>query len=343
MRRLLNTLYVTTEDAYLTLDGDNIVIRQGDNELSRFPLHMLESIIAFTYAGASPALMGECAKRNIELAFCTPRGRFLARAVGESSGNVLLRRTQYRVADDLEESCFIAKSMIFGKIYNSRWSIERTIRDHGLRLDIESLRNSSTVLKNAMQIAMKCENLESLRGIEGEAASVYFSVLDDMILTNKDVFRFSGRNRRPPMDNMNAMLSFVYALLANDCTSALETVGLDSYVGFLHRDRPGRNSLSLDLMEELRSCYGDRFVLTLVNNRVVNASCFEKRENGSVMMLDDGRKKIIKLWQEKKREEITHPFLKEKITWGLVPHVQALLLARYLRGDLDAYPPFLWK
>ncbi|MDX9888763.1 MAG: type I-C CRISPR-associated endonuclease Cas1c [Anaerovoracaceae bacterium] len=343
MRRLLNTLYVTTEDAYLTLDGDNIVIRQVDSELSRFPLHMLESIIAFTYAGASPALMGECAKRNIGLTFCTPRGRFLARAVGESSGNVLLRRTQYRVADDLEESCRIAKSMIFGKIYNSRWSIERTIRDHGLRLNVEELRNSSSILKNAMQNVMECENLETLRGIEGEAASVYFSVLDNMILTNKDVFQFSGRNRRPPMDNINAMLSFIYALLANDCTSALESVGLDSYVGFLHRDRPGRNSLSLDLMEELRSCYGDRFVITLVNNRVVNEFCFEKRENGSVMMLEDGRKKVIKLWQEKKREEITHPFLKEKISWGLVPHVQALLLARYLRGDLDAYPPFLWK
>jgi CRISPR-associated protein Cas1 len=334
---------VTTEDAYLTLDGDNIVIRQVDSELSRFPLHMLESIIAFTYAGASPALMGECAKRNIGLTFCTPRGRFLARAVGESSGNVLLRRTQYRVADDLEESCRIAKSMIFGKIYNSRWSIERTIRDHGLRLNVEELRNSSSILKNAMQNVMECENLETLRGIEGEAASVYFSVLDNMILTNKDVFQFSGRNRRPPMDNINAMLSFIYALLANDCTSALESVGLDSYVGFLHRDRPGRNSLSLDLMEELRSCYGDRFVITLVNNRVVNEFCFEKRENGSVMMLEDGRKKVIKLWQEKKREEITHPFLKEKISWGLVPHVQALLLARYLRGDLDAYPPFLWK
>lgn len=343
MRRLLNTLYVTTEDAYLTLDGDNIVIRQVDSELSRFPLHMLESIIAFTYAGASPALMGGCAKRNIGLTFCTPRGRFLARAVGESSGNVLLRRTQYRVADDLEESCRIAKSMIFGKIYNSRWSIERTIRDHGLRLNVEELRNSSSILKNAMQNVMECENLETLRGIEGEAASVYFSVLDNMILTNKDVFQFSGRNRRPPMDNINAMLSFIYALLANDCTSALESVGLDSYVGFLHRDRPGRNSLSLDLMEELRSCYGDRFVITLVNNRVVNEFCFEKRENGSVMMLEDGRKKVIKLWQEKKREEITHPFLKEKISWGLVPHVQALLLARYLRGDLDAYPPFLWK
>lgn len=343
MRKLLNTLFITTEDAYLTLDGENVVVRRDSSELARFPLHALEAIISFSYAGASPALMGACTKRGVNLCFCTPNGRFLARATGEANGNVLLRRTQYRYADNPRTSCEIARNIVFGKVYNSRWSIERTLRDHGLRVDGKKLENASALLQNALPSIAKVDTLDNLRGFEGEAAQVYFSVLDEMILTGKDNFFFHGRNRRPPLDRVNALLSFTYALLANDYSSALESAGLDSYVDFLHRDRPGRSSLALDLMEELRPCAADRFVITLINNRVIKADDFEVRESGAVIMTDDGRKKLIKSWQERKREIITHPYLKEKMPWGLVPYMQALLLARYLRDDLDAYPPFLWK
>lgn len=343
MRKLLNTLFVTTADAYTSLDGENVVVQQGGNEMARFPLHTLENIVTFTYPGASPALMGACAKQNINLCFCSPNGRFLARTTGEASGNVLLRRTQYRIADDISSSCRIARNMIFGKVYNSRWSIERTMRDNALRVDTQKLQNASSLLQNALPQIKDTEDLERLRGLEGETAAVYFSTLDEMILSNKDDFYFRGRNRRPPLDKVNALLSFAYALLANDCAAALEACGLDSFVGFLHRDRPGRSSLALDLMEELRACMADRFVITLINNKIVNGQDFADRESGAVILTSDGRKKLIKAWQERKRDTITHPYLKEKIHWGLVPYIQALLLARYLRDDLDGYPPFLWK
>ncbi len=343
MRHLLNTLFLTTEDAYLSLDGENVVVNRGKEELARFPLHNLEEIITFSYAGASPALMGACVQRNISLVFCTPRGKFLARTTGITNGNVLLRRKQYRIADDLEESCKIARYMISGKLYNTRWSIERTKRDHKLRIEEEKFQRASEIIKLRIKEVLAETSLDSLRGLEGSAATAYFGVFDDMILREKEFFYFHERNRRPPLDNINAMLSFTYSLLANDCASALESVGLDSYVGFLHRDKPGRTSLALDLMEELRPCMADRFVLTAVNNRIVNAEDFEKAESGAVRMTDNARKKFLKSWQEKKQELITHPYLEEKIPWGLVPYLQALLLARYLRGDLDAYPPFLWK
>ena len=318
MRRLLNTLFVTSEDAYLTLDGENIVVRREKEEAGRFPLHNLEEIVSFSYAGASPALMGACTKRNIGLSFC-------------------------RVADDPAASCRIAKLMIWGKLYNGRWSIERTKRDHKLRIDAERFENASAAIRDILPQVMEAGSLDSLRGLEGAAASVYFEVFDDMILRSKETFYYRGRNRRPPLDNVNAMLSFSYSLLAGSCASALESVGLDAYVGFLHRDRPGRTSLALDLMEELRPCMADRFVLTLINNQVMRAEDFETAENGAVLMTDMGRRKFLKSWQERKQETITHPYLGEKLPWGLVPYMQALLLARYLRRDLDAYPPFLWK
>jgi CRISPR-associated protein Cas1 len=343
VRKLLNTLFVTTETAYLSLDGENVVILQEREELARFPLHTLENIVAFTYAGASPALMGACAKRSVNLSFCTPNGRFLARTVGKANGNVLLRRMQYRIADDPARSCQIARNMIFGKVYNARWSIERTLRDHGMRIDGEKLRHTSDLLYSALPNIKEEEDLEKLRGFEGETAAIYFSALDEMILNQKTEFFFHGRSRRPPLDRVNALLSFTYSLLTNDCAAALEAVGLDSYVGFLHSDRPGRVSLALDLMEELRACFADRFVLTLINNRMMQASHFQERESGAVTLTDEGRKKLIRTWQERKRDLIKHPYLKEKISWGLVPHLQALLLARYLREDLDGYPPFLWK
>lgn len=343
MRRLLNTLFVTTEDAYLSLDGENVLVNREKQVVARFPLHNFSNIISFSYAGASPALMGACAERQIGLAFCTPRGRFLARVCGEISGNVLLRKTQYRHADAPNGACRIARCMIFGKLYNARWSIERTCRDHALRVDCEKLKDASKRIKELLPQVLEEGNLDSLRGLEGIGATAYFGVLDHMLLNQKDAFYFHGRNRRPPLDRVNAMLSFAYSLLAHDCASALESVGLDAYVGFLHRDRAGRESLALDLMEELRPCLADRFVITLVNNRVLRPDDFEIRESGAVMLTDQARKTFLKSWQERKRETITHPYLGEKIPWGLVPYIQALLLARYLREDLDDYPPFLWK
>ena len=343
MRKLLNTLFVTSEDIYLTLDGENVVANREKEVLARYPLHTLSGILCFSYPGASPALMGACAERGISLSFCTPRGKFLARVSGENNGNVLLRRTQYRIADDLQQSCRIARNMIFGKLYNARWSIERTRRDHGLRLDEEKLSDASRKIQNMLPDVLKETSLDSLRGLEGTGATAYFSVFDEMILNQDDAFIFQSHSRRPPLNPVNAMLSFAYALLSNDCASALESVGLDSYVGFLHRDRPGRSSLALDLMEELRPCMADRFVLTMLNNRKLKPADFDWRENGSVTMKDDARRIFLKSWQEKKRDAITHPYLGEKIPWGLVPYVQALLLARTLREDLEEYPPFLWK
>ena len=343
MRHLLNTLFITSEDIYLSLDGENVVANREGQAVARYPLHTLSGILSFSYSGASPALMGACAQREIGLTFCTPRGKFLARVSGESSGNVLLRRMQYRMADDPAQSCLIARNMIFGKVYNTRWSMERTQRDHGLRIDGAALSGASRVLKDLLPLINAETSLDSLRGLEGAGVSAYFQVLDHMILNDKETFSFQGRTRRPPLDPFNALLSFSYSLLANDCASALESVGLDSYVGFLHRDRPGRTSLVLDLMEELRPCLADRFVLTLVNNRVVNAGSFQYREGGAVLMRDDARRIFLRAWQERKRKTITHPYLGEKLPWGLVPYIQALLLARYIRGDLDAYPPFLWK
>ncbi len=343
MRRLLNTLFVTSEDAYLSLDGENVVVNRNQQVVGRFPLHNLAGILSFSYAGASPALMGACAQREIGLSFCTPRGRFLARTTGMTNGNVLLRRAQYRAADEPAESCRIARSMIFGKLYNSRWSIERTCRDHKLRIDAERFHQASQTIQGLLPSVLQESDLDALRGLEGSGATAYFSVFDDMILRDKDVFYYHGRNRRPPLDNVNAMLSFAYSLLTSDCASALESVGLDAYVGFLHRDRPGRESLALDLMEELRPCLADRFVLTLINNRVLTGDDFETSESGAVLLTDAARRKFLKSWQERKQETITHPYLEEKIPWGLVPYVQALLLCRYLREDLDGYPPFLWK
>lgn len=343
MRHLLNTLFVTSEDVYLSLDGENVVASRDKQTLARYPLHTLSGIISFSYSGASPALMGACAQRDIALSFCTPRGRFLARTTGISSGNVFLRRTQYRFADDPVRSCQIARNMIFAKVYNARWSIERTRRDHKMRIDELAFQLASKSMQSLLPQILAVDHLESLRGLEGVGATAYFGVFDQMILRNKEAFFFHERNRRPPLDNVNAMLSFAYSLLSHDCASALESVGLDAYAGFLHRDRPGRISLALDLMEELRPCFADRFVLTLINNRVITPENFSQLGNGAVILTDSARKTFLKNWQERKQETILHPYLEEKIPWGLVPYIQALLLSRYLRGDLDEYPPFLWK
>lgn len=343
MKRLLNTLYITSPSRYLSLDGENVVVLEKDTEIGRIPLHNLEAIVTFGYTGASPALMGACAARGIGLTFLTGSGRFLARVSGEVYGNVTLRKEQYRVSENQSASLEIAKNCIAGKVYNSRWVLERAIRDYPMRLDVEKLRCKSQFLQETLKKIPGCDSAGSLLGLEGEAASVYFSVFDDLILQQKDIFQFHGRNRRPPTDKINAMLSFAYTLLTSMCASALETVGLDPYVGFYHTDRPGRKSLALDLIEELRSVMADRFILTLINKKVVSQEGFLQKENGAVIMDENLRKIFLSAWQKKKQEMITHPFLGEKVEWGMVPYVQAMLLARYLRGDLDAYPPFFWK
>ena len=343
MRKLLNTLYVTSEDSYLSLDGENIVVSDKDCEIGRLPLHNLEGIVSFGYRGTSPALMGACAERNISLCYLSPQGKFLARVSGKVKGNVILREQQYKSFLDDRKSLEIAKSCIIGKIYNARWVLERATRDHSLQVNVEKLKMSSEKLKNSLVYVRDCQSKEQLRGFEGEAAQVYFRVFDELILQQKKDFSFNGRTKRPPLDNVNAMLSFVYTLLTNTITSALETVGLDPYVGCLHTERPGRVSLSLDLIEELRPVLADRFVLSLINKKIVSKKGFEKKENGAVLMDDKTRKSVLVEWQNKKKETLTHPFLKEKVEWGMIPYVQAMLLARYLRGDLDGYPPFLWK
>ena len=313
MRKLLNTLYITNPDYYLALDGENVVVKFNDDEIGRLPLHNIDGIVTMGYAGASPKLMGYCAERNISITFLSSNGRFLATVNGEMKGNVLLRKEQYRISENEEKALIIARNMIMGKIYNCRWILERVIRDHTLRIDVNKIKLQSTYLYNSLHYLKNVNSLAQLRGIEGEAASVYFSVFDDLILQQKEYFQFNKRNRRPPMDNVNALLSFTYTLLAGMCKSALETVGLDPYVGFLHTDRPGRISLALDLMEELRPVMADRFVLTLINKKIIKPTGFVTKENGAVIMDDETKKTVISAWQSKKQELIVHPFLNEKI------------------------------
>ena len=343
MKKLLNTLYVTSENSYLALDGENVVVLEDKTEIGRLPLHNLEGIVSFGYRGTSPALMGACAERNISLCYLTPQGKFLARVSGKTRGNVILRQQQYDSSKEEAQSLEIAKTCILGKVYNARGVLERGIRDHSLQIDVEKVKAASAFMKNSLEMIRDCQSKEQLRGYEGEAASIYFGVLDELILQQKKDFYFHGRSKRPPMDNVNALLSFVYTLLTNSITSALESVGLDPYVGYLHTERPGRASLSLDLVEELRAVLADRFVLSLINKKIVSKKNFSHKENGAVLMDDDLRKKVLTEWQNKKKETITHPYLKEKVEWGMVPFVQAMPLARYLRGDLDGYPVFLWK
>ncbi len=343
MKKLLNTLYVTSPDRYLSLDGENAVVNAEGKEIGRVPLHNLERIMTFGYTGASPALMGKCAKNGIEIVFMSGNGNFLASVEGEFNGNVLLRRQQYRFADDSEKSLDISRNIICAKLFNSRWTLERTLRDHSMRIDTERFRHCSQLLKNSSKAALEAPDMDTLRGIEGEGAQVYFSVFNDMILQQKEDFSFTVRNKRPPRDNVNALLSFSYALATSMCTSALRSAGLDPYVGFMHTDRPGRRSLALDLVEEFRAPLCDRFVLTVINKKIITSSDLEKREDGAVILTDKGRRAFITAWQNRKKDELKHPFLDEKTEWGMLPYSQALLLARYIRGDLDAYPPFMWK
>src|SRR5574344_2154811 len=324
MKHLLNTLFVLTPETYLSLENENVVVNLESDILGRFPLHTLEQLYYFGYKGASPALMGKCARYGIGLSFFTPNGRFLAKVLGEMHGNVLLRKEQYRISDDTNKSCLLARNFITGKILNSRSFVERIRRDHALSINDEVLREASRRLLEIAKLTKICTDLELLRGHEGEAASIYFAVFNQLILQNKDFFIFNGFVKRPPKDPVNALLSFVYTVLANDCASALSGVGLDPYVGFMHRDRPGRKSLALDLMEEFRSIYADRFVVYLINNRILSNKSFELQESGSVLLTANARKKVLSEWQDRKKDIITHPFLEEKLPWGLLVHIQAI-------------------
>ena len=338
MRKLLNTLYVTTPEAYLSKDGLNVVVSVNKEELFRIPIMNIEGIVTFGYMGASPGLMRLCADNGVSLAFLSPSGRFVGRFQGPIKGNVLLRTTQYRITEDKDRSMHFARLFIAGKIQNYRTIVQRFIRDNG---GDEELNAVVMALESSKRVAMLAEDTSRLIGIEGDAANAYFGVFHRMILHQQEDFAFHGRNRHPPKDRVNALLSFVYTLLANETASALETVGLDPYVGFLHKLRPGRSSLALDLMEEMRAYLGDRLVLSLINRKQLTAADFVESGEGMVLLTDGGRKTVLSAWQKRKAETIVHPYLEEKIPIGLSPYVQALLLARASRGDIDDYPVFI--
>ncbi len=343
MRKLLNTLYVTTPESYLARDGENIIVRVKNEDKFRIPVHNIEGIVCFGYTGASPALMGMCAERNVGLSFLTEHGYFLSRVNGRVSGNVLLRRKQYRVADNAVQALSIAKLFITGKIANCRAILQRATRDHEIAQGEEVLEPAIRLFSENIKQINGVNSADELRGIEGECAHVYFGAYDHLIMHNKDSFYIRGRNRRPPKDNVNALLSFLYTLLMHDVQSALETVGLDPCVGFLHTDRPGRPGLALDMMEEFRPYLADRMVLTLINRKQIDGRGFLSNEGNGVIMTDETRKEVITAWQKRKQEEILHPYLQEKIPVGLLPYSQALLMARFLRGDIDNYPVFLTR
>lgn len=344
MKKLLNTVYVTTEGAALKKDGENLVAEVEGTEKARVPLHMLASVVAFGPILISPALIGICAERGIAIALLDRIGRFQARIEGPVSGNVLLRRAQYRLADDATE---IARSIVMGKIANQRAVIRRSLRDYETGMTPEARDALNTAADRMAMILRRVQraddSLDLLRGSEGEAALQYFGVFDHLIRTPDAELRWTGRSRRPPLDAMNAVLSFLYTLLTHDCRSACEAVGLDPAVGFLHRDRPGRPSLALDLMEELRAPLADRLALSLVNRRQLRAADFRRMDGGAVLLTDEARRTVLTAWQERKKQERQHPFLQEKAPFGLVPYLQAQMLARHLRGDLDAYPPWFWS
>lgn len=340
MRKMLNTLYITTPEAYLSKDGQNIVVSVKQEEVFRIPSINVEGIVTFGYMGASPGLMKLCSDSGISLTFLSPNGRFISRVQGATKGNVLLRKKQYQLSDDEAWSLHISQIMIAGKIQNYSNILKRYIRDYG---DSEFINQAIKVLEQSKQNVLKSTDRTILIGYEGMASNAYFEVLPILILNQKDDFPFHGRNRHPPKDAVNAMLSFAYTLIANEVAAALETVGLDPYVGFLHTLRPGRTSLALDMMEELRAYLGDRFVLSLINKRQITSKEFLFQGENGVVMTDKGKKIFLTAWQNRKKETIIHPYLNEKIEIGLIPYAQAMLMARYVRQDIDDYPVFLIK
>jgi CRISP-associated protein Cas1 len=346
MKRHLNTLFVTLEGAYLRKDGAAVEIRHEGETKLRVPLHNLEGIACFGWdIGASAALLAACSEAGVAFSFHNPHGKFLAATRGFTSGNILLRREQYRRADHETSAVAIAANMLAAKLANSRQVLMRTARDHGGKSPAraDALGQAADLLAVRAGLLGRALTLDSLRGIEGDAASIYFAAFPHLLVNHDPAIVITGRSRRPPLDPVNALLSFLYSLLMHDCRSALEGCGLDPQCGFLHRDRPGRPSLALDLMEEFRAFLADRVALTLFNRRQITAADFRREESGAVLLKEDSRKQVLVAWQERKQDEITHPFLGEKVTLGMLPHLQARLLARHLRGDLDGYPAFLAK
>ena len=343
MKKYLNTLFITTQGAYLSKEGETVVVSVEKETRLQVPIHTLGGIVCFGQVSMSPYLMGFCAENKVGVSFLTEYGHFLASIQGEISGNVLLRREQYRRADDMTHSSEIARAILIGKISNCRTVLQRALRDHSDKVETGDIAGASSRLLHSLDQLQRTISLDQLRGIEGEAANTYFSVFDHLIIAQKESFQFKERSRRPPLDETNCLLSFLYTLLVHDVRSALESVGLDSCVGFLHRDRPGRPGLALDIMEEFRPFLADRLALSLINREQVRKKGFKKMESGAILMEDDTRKEVLVAYQKRKQEEIMHPYLKENVQIGLLFHIQALLLARHLRGDIDGYPVFIWK
>nr|WP_295662235.1 type I-C CRISPR-associated endonuclease Cas1c [Polymorphobacter sp.] len=345
MRKLLNTIYVTSDDAWLRKDGANLVVEVGGVERGRVPLHMIEGVVDFGRAGASPAAMAACAESGVTISFLMPNGKFLARVEGSRTGNVRLRRAQFRASEDAGVALGIVRNIVAAKVANQRAVVRRALRDHRAALGETAiaLDRVERQLTDVARRTLVATDIATQRGLEGEAAAAYFAVFDALIRVDDPAFRFNGRSRRPPLDRINALLSFLYAMLGHDCRSACEAHGLDPQVGFLHADRPGRASLALDIMEELRPVLADRLALSLINRRQLAASDFIVEAAGGVALTDDARRRVLVAWQERKAETIRHPFLGETIAFGLIAHIQAQLLARHLRGDLDGYPPFVWR
>lgn len=341
MKKLLNTLYVQTQGIYLRQEGETVVAEKDGKVLMRLPIHTLSGLVTFGNVMASPYLLHLCAERGVGVSFLSEHGRFLARVSGPVSGNVLLRVAQMRAHDDAARKGDIARSCVLGKIANNRNLLLRHVRDHGGNPELLSA--ASRLANILLRLKNSPADAAIVRGLEGEAAAAYFAVFNHLLLANQSAFSIASRNRRPPVDPMNSLLSFLYTLLAHDCRSALEGVGLDPQIGFLHELRPGRPGLALDLMEEFRAPLADRLALALVNRQQLAPKDFKTSESGAVQLSDDARKTVLLAWQQRKQETVTHPFLDEKVPVGLLPHLQALLLARHLRGDLDAYPPWIPK
>lgn len=346
MKALLNTLYVSTDGAWLHKDGENVLVECDKKQLARVPIHMLQGIVCIGRVTLSSALMGFCCEKGVKISYLNNYGKFLARVEGPVSGNVLLRREQYRRADGARLSTGIVKNFLTGKLFNQRAVLARALRDYKDEYLPEVSATIKGVVGNLKRMIVQIQRTDDadvLRGIEGEAAHGYFGVFNHLIRINSPGFEFKGRSRRPPLDRVNAVLSLLYTLLTHDCRSALETVGLDPAVGFLHRDRPGRPSLALDLMEEFRPVLADRLALSLINRKQLTEKDFQVMENGAVLLKDDARKSVLTAWQDRKRDVLRHGFIDESVEMGMFPFLQAQLLARHLRGDLDGYPPFLWR
>jgi CRISPR-associated protein Cas1 len=343
MRKLLNTFYVTTQGAYLHQDGETVVVEVDKVKKTQIPLHLLDGIVCFGNVLCSPALLGLCAERDVSVSFLTEYGKFLASVRGPISGNVLLRRKQYHISDDEQATRNIAANIVSGKLANCRLVINRVIRDHEAKVDVQALKKASDAINHSINRIPKAETADEIRGFEGQGAAEYFRVFDHLILDQKTDFVFTQRSRRPPLDEANALLSFIYTLLYHDARSALETVGLDPQVGFLHRDRSGRHSLALDIMEQFRPAIADRLTLSLINRGQVKKNGFTKTASGAVIMSDDVRKTVLTEYQNRKQDEVRHPYIDEKVKIGLLFFIQANLMARHIRGDIDGYPAFIWR